>query len=439
MSPSRIVLLAAVACSCLPVAGAAAATKNGSFAGTLGIKVPAGAHATIRATDVTSGAIVAAKDLGRTGSFTLSLPPGPYVVRGVVIPRRGRVVSKAIAVSLKAGQRRRRAKLTAPRRRPAKPRAGVRFVTERGNLRLGTVAVGIHPFKTTATGDLGAFASGFHDLLTTDVITLVESRCKGHVAVREVARLKDVLREFDLGASPYADKSTFPQRDLIILDAAIRGTISAAGDVSITVTNDRTGKSLGSVSGKLGSDPFAAEERLAGQLVDQLCKLAETYEVTFDVTGIGRFATHDTAGTMRSVVLARRTGQEWVGSGVLQWQNVTFTSKTECSYINPVIPAIAWSVKLVEEGEGLRLTWTREVTDFVTVSIDCPPPAPGDPDPPPIPGQPGPSLLLTGPETFPVPIPGGSQPLSGIVSDGADGFFDSGTMTVKPIGITAPA
>ena len=94
-----------------------AAVEPGVFAGTLGVTVPKGGHATVRAVEVAGGTVVGAKDVGRSGAFSLRLPAGAYVVRGVVVPRRGAVVTKAIAVSLKPGQRRRHTKLTARKRR----------------------------------------------------------------------------------------------------------------------------------------------------------------------------------------------------------------------------------------------------------------------------------------------------------------------------------
>jgi hypothetical protein len=259
------------------------------------------------------------------------------------------------------------------------------------------------------------------------------------VTLREVARLAEALREFELGKSPYADKSTFPQRDLVVLDAAVRGTFSEAADgtasVSLTITNDRTGAQLGVIEAPLGTDVFAGEEKVADQLTQKLCDLSETFEVTLHVNGAGRFATHDSSGTMDAVLLARREGEAWTDSGPVQWQSVGFTSKSECTYVDVVIPAIGWSVKITDAGDQLMVTWSRNGNDGPTASVDCP----GDPfDPPPIPGQPGPALINTGPESFPLPYAGGTMPISGVVQDGGDGFFNDGTITVKPIGITAP-
>ena len=48
--------------------------------------------------------------------------------------------------------------------------------------------------------------------------------------------------------------------------------------------------------------------------------------------------------------------------------------------------------------------------------------------------------MNTGPQTFALPYTGATLAISGaLVQDGGDGFFNTGTITVKPIGITAPA
>ena len=437
----RVAPVLLVAFLLVPATAEAATPRPGVFAGSLGVAVPKGGHATVRAIDAVSGTIVAAKDVRRSGAFSLSLPAGGYVVRGVVLVKR-RVITKTVAVSLKPGQRRRGAKLTRGRKARRKARARAAFVTERGNRRHGTVAGGIYPFSGPKGGDLGMFATGFHDLLTTDVLQEIEQRCRGRVALREVARLKDVLREFELGESRYADKSTFKPRDLIILDVAIRGTVSEGPDgvprVAMTITNDRTGAKLGTIEASLGSDVFAGAERAAGQLTEKLCALSETYEVTLDVNGSGRFATHGATGTMHAVLMARRSGDAWIASGPLQWQNVAFTSKTECPYVSVVIPTITWSVKITDAQDQLAVEWSREGNDSTTASVDCPPGGPDDPDPPPIPGQSGTALLNAGPGSFTLPYTGGVVPVSGVVQDGGDGFFNQGTIKVTPIGITAP-
>ncbi|HWM08579.1 MAG TPA: hypothetical protein VNO82_04520, partial [Solirubrobacteraceae bacterium] len=91
-----------------------ASAKPGTFAGSLGIKVPKGAEADVRAVNRATGTVAAARPVGRTGRFTLSLAPATYLVVGTVVTKRGKLVQKRIGVSLKSGQKRKRTKLTAP-------------------------------------------------------------------------------------------------------------------------------------------------------------------------------------------------------------------------------------------------------------------------------------------------------------------------------------
>ena len=88
---------------------------------------------------------------------------------------------------------------------------------------------------------------------------------------------------------------------------------------------------------------------------------------------------------------------------------------------------------ILDAGDGqLAVTWSRDGNDGTTASVDCP----GDPyDPPPIPGMVGLALLNTAPESFYVPYAGGVQAVSSGVSDGGDGFFNTGTITVTPAGV----
>jgi hypothetical protein len=181
-------------------------------------------------------------------------------------------------------------------------------------------------------------------------------------------------------------------------------------------------------------------ETLAKQLAGDLCKLSDVYEVTLDIDGEGRFATHSGTGAIHTTLRARRNDpgrNVWRATGPLQWAGVTFATKIgECPYIDYVIPTISWSVTILDAGEGqLQVTWTRDGNEGTTASVDCRPSGPGDPDPPPIPGMPGVALVNTGPEAFHLPYAGGAQAVSGVVSDGTDGFFNSGSITVTPAGV----
>jgi hypothetical protein len=113
---------------------AEASAKPGTFARSLGIKVPKGAAAGIRAVNRATGTVAAARPVGRSGRFSLSLAPGQYLVVGTVMTKQGKVVQKRIGVSLKSGQKRKRSSLKARKRkrRGGRPRAA--FVQELGNV-----------------------------------------------------------------------------------------------------------------------------------------------------------------------------------------------------------------------------------------------------------------------------------------------------------------
>jgi hypothetical protein len=417
---------------------AQADAKPGTFAGSLGVKVPKGADADVRAVDRATGRVAAARTVGRSGRFSLSLAPGAYLVVGTVVTRRGKVVQKRIGVSLRSGQKRKRASLTARKRKRARARSS--FVQERGNVSLGRIAVEI-PNATGSTGDRDwdAFRGGINDLLIVDVMN---ARDDCGTTIIEVERRAEALKELEFQQSPYVDPSTRLTRNLIIGDVALRGSISrVAGDrakVAMTIVDMRTGKVLGGRETTLDRAGWGDQmETLGKQLADDLCKLSDVFEVTLDVAGEGRFATHSGTGAVQATLRARRSepGRNvWRASGPLQWAGVSFASKIGCPLVDYVVPAISWSVTILDAGEGrLEVTWTRDGNDGTTASIDCPPD--DDYDPPPIPGMPGTALLNAGPEAFSVPYAGGAQALSGVVSDGSDGFFDTGSITVTPAGI----
>jgi hypothetical protein len=209
----------------------------------------------------------------------------------------------------------------------------------------------------------------------------------------------------------------------------------------MTLVDKRTGKTLGSRQTTLTRERWPDQlESFGGKLADDLCKLSDVYEVRLDVSGAARFATHSSTGSVHTTLRARRNEQGrnvWRATGPLRWTGVSFATKiAECPYVDYVIPTINWSVTILDAGDGeLQVVWTRAGNDGASASIDCRPTGPDDPDPPPIPGQPGVALLTTGPETFHIPYAGGVQAVSGVVSQGTDGFFNSGTITVTPAGV----
>jgi hypothetical protein len=425
-----------------PTSAAHAAGKPGTFAGSLGVKVPKGAAAQVRAVDRATGTVAAARQLGRNGRFTLSLPAGTYLVVGTVMTDR-KVVEKRIGVSLKAGQKRTNSVLTAKRKRKrkAKPRRSARsaFVQEKGEVTPGILAVSL-PTVTGSSGDeeWDARKGGLNDVMMVDVWNGT-SDCG--VKVIEDDRRADLIKELEFQQSPYTDPNTREERNFIVSDIALRGVISPGGasgpKLEISIVETATGRTLGTRSATLSEDWTDAMTKLGKAVSEDVCKLSDVYTVTLNVNGEGRFATHSGIGTITETVRARRTERGksvWRAEGPLQWRSVSFTSRTDCPYVDVLIPVIAWSVTITDAGDGqLRVSWTRSANDSPTASVDCP--SDGDNDPPPIPGQPGPGLVNTGPENFLVPYAGGTQSLSGVVEDGGNGFFNSGTIKVERGGI----
>lgn len=430
--------IAAAVVLALALSAADASAKPGRLAGSLGIKVPKGAEADVRAVNRATGVVAAGRAVGRSGRYALSLPPATYLVVGTVVTRKGKVVQKRIGVSLKSGQKRKRTSLNAPKRKRKRGRARPAFVQERGQVTPGRIAVEILDV-TGAMGDpdWDIFKRGINDVMINDVMN---ARTDCGTTLIEVDRRDELIRELEFQQSPYVDPSTRVVRNFILGDVELRGTIApAAGDraeVTMTIVDKRSGKALGTREAVLEHDDWADPvERLSKQLADDLCKLSDVYEVTLDIAGEGRFATHSGSGAMQATLRARRNDPGrgvWRAAGPLQWAAVTFAAKTECSLIDYVVPAVSWSVTILDAGDGeLQVAWTLDGSDGTTASIDCP----GDPDPPPVPGMPGVALLNTGPGAFVVPYAGGAQPLSGVVSDGGDGFFNSGSITVTPAGV----
>ncbi len=115
----------------------------------------------------------------------------------------------------------------------------------------------------------------------------------------------------------------------------------------------------------------------------------------------------------------------WTGSGPLAYTNVSFASKTECTYGSPVGGG-AWTVTLGVTPAGLlHVTWLPSQDVMVTATMSCP----GSP-PASVPGQPGPNAVGVTPVEFDLAPTEGTQTIGGGVSAGGNGFFHSGTITV---------
>lgn len=437
--PRRTLVPGLLAALVLATPASAPAAKPGVVAGSLGATVPRGATADVRAINRATGAVAAARGVGRSGRFSLSLPGGAYTIVASVVRPGARATQVVSGVTLKAGQR--RTKTNLKRKRKKKPkRARAAYVQERGQVTPGSIALEIPDVTGSLSGDFSAVRRGLNDLAVTDLVGGY-AKVDCDIAVLEVDRRADVLKELEFQQSPYVDPSTRVQRNFVLGDVEVVGRATQVGADRIEVTyglrDKRTGADLGSVTGTAGGDRFFEDlERLSQELANEVCKLSDTYEVTIDVRGQGNFATHASSAAMQATLKARRASRKartWTQTGPIAWTPPAIVSKTECAYIAPVAPTVAWTVTLTVAGEDrLKVEWGLDASDMSTASIDCPPSGPKDPDPPPIPGQPGTALLTTGPTSFLLPFAGGVEQLRGEVSDGGDGFFNTGTVTVKP-------
>ena len=432
---SSVVVLAVLAAAGAETAGAS------TFAGELGIPIPKGAQAEVRAISRADGRVTNTGTLGKTGRFTLTLPAGQYLVVGSVIPKRGKgkkVTEARVAVSLVAGQKRTKASLKARRRKASKKPARASYSQEGGQVTAGNVAVEIPNF-TGLTGELSVLNNGITDMLISDVAGDGGGGGECDITVVESEHRQTLVNEAALSQSPYVDPSSRVTRNFVTGDVQVRGTLSGSPG-STTVTYDvrlidtRSGGEVGRLSGSFDAADFAAgEAKLAQALNSELCKLTDVYEVRIHLDGRGEFASHTALGTLDATADAKRAGRGkvWTADGMYGWAGTTFIPKTECTVTAPVEPVVSWKVTLTATDAGvLRVEWTWADGDIVTGTVTCPLPRPV-----PVQGQPGESILNTGPTAFDLPPGGGTQTLSGGFEALGQGWFNNGTLTVTPKGV----
>ena len=161
---------------------------------------------------------------------------------------------------------------------------------------------------------------GMANMLITDILNGAGSECD--TAIVEVEHRDDILKELEFQQSPYVDPSTRVQRDFVIGDVEVKGTLKNRRaplpapqklDYDVRLIDKKTGKEVGRVQGSMdASDVFAGEEALAKQLNEELCKLSDVYEVRLDVVNSSAFATHVAGG--RPLVRPEREAQRQEGA-----------------------------------------------------------------------------------------------------------------------------
>jgi hypothetical protein len=458
VSTPRPLVLAALAALALALgattATASAAPKPGTFSGTLGVTVPKGADASVRAVDRATGALAGTASVSRQGAFMLKLPAGAYTVIGTVVPKRGKATRIVSAVSLKAGQKRAKADLKRSKKTKAKkkskskanPKAKRAYVQEHGQVTPGNVAAGIHAFTGNATGEWIYIQKGLQSLLTTDVLIAVED-CP--VTIVEVERRADIIKELEFQQSKYVDPSTRVTRNFILEDVQVSGSVLQVDadhvTVTATITDNKTGKHIAQVTENVDSGHvFDQLQTFAENIGKELCTLHDTYDVALNLNANGTFATHNATGAFAGTLLAKRTSAPGTvpvvstGSAPFAWTGLTCAMKIPITLCYGLIaPPVAWHATVTTSKDQLQVAWGIDGKDMATATFDVQPEDPADYDPPPIPGEPLVFSAGAAPQSFTLPYTGGPQAISGGITEGGDGFTTSGTITVTPAGYTA--
>ncbi len=439
-------LAAAALAAATAVPGTAVAATTGSVSGNLAAKPPKGAQASVVATSLIDGSVVSATPVSAKGAFKVTLPPGAYALSTTVVPKPGggAVSTNVFPVSLKTGQKRTKIKV-APKKLKAKKKGSAKasrsYQQERGQVTPGVTAFGIEEFSG-GTGDWAYMARGLSYLLVSDLIG--KTACK--TAVVATGRDREAVEsEFELQKKyrKYFDPKTTVERNLIVPDLSVGGSVSTSADgksaeVTVTIRDSRTGDVVDTITQTLTEDQaFEGAEQLAKTVGERVCRRPAAYELNLTVNGQGTFGTHTTSGALDSTLTALRSGgapgeptSAWSGVQSGNWTGVTGTSKIDCSLAVGTTD-LSWTAQLgVVDDKQVQVQWSFGGLGGATLVATCP-----VKDRPPviIPGLPGPALMGIKPDTTTLPLSGGTIPLSGGVSSGDGGWTNTGQLVVKPI------
>jgi hypothetical protein len=252
----------------------------------------------------------------------------------------------------------------------------------------------------------------------------VKSGQTAQVTIKVISRITGKTVESDLTLQPSGGATVTPQKTSttpanpakvkVKMPAKGKGSRArAAATASVAITGL---SELGRARGRVGSD-----------------EIPEAYDVRIQIQGQGRFATHDASGTLDVTVLAPRQGEEarWTGTAQAAWTDVGAASKTDCSYGSPVSGGPIEVTVTLAGDDAVSVTWGPQGDGnglLATLTATCP----ADPRPAVIAGQAAVGLVGISEGPFRLPLGGGSQALSGGVTTGSDGFFNTGTLTLTP-------
>ncbi|MCX7323057.1 MAG: hypothetical protein NTZ14_01180 [Hyphomicrobiales bacterium] len=151
-----------------------------------------------------------------------------------------------------------------------------------GGQALATSPMGLGFQRFTATGPKDALGRGVSDMLDTDMVTLLNegANSKCNLAVREVKRMDDILKELELQKSPQFDQSKRVIPNFIELRFSATGHVVTTENsmaIDIKITDTRSNKVVASFEATLdpeSQDILKTIDQAVKSILDQLCPRA---------------------------------------------------------------------------------------------------------------------------------------------------------------------
>lgn len=405
----------------------------------------------VRALNAATGAVADVATVGSRGTYTLVVPPGAYAVRATVVAPGRRAGDATIPVTVAEKQKRAGVTFTAkPSGKIARaarasaatassePVATPAYISTDGSEVSGVTAYSVEPLS----GGSGAWAGigkALPAFIQTELYDATSCPTQPIANARERNYLEGSLK-FRTGR--VVTKGTKVQRNLIIADLAVTGSLKGSGSratLAIAVVDKRTGKVVDAFEGTLSQAKFSAGvRRYAKQIATRLCRTPPAYQLTLSVNGTTDVQSHVATGVLAATMTAKQTGgtggqpdATWRADGKLGWTQIAYKNKTsdKCPYINIVPAAGTWTATLAVLGGQLTVDWgvgAEFYVAFTTATLQCPGQTP-------VTNQPGPSFAGILPNATRLPLTGGVLNVAGDLNVAGQAVHNAGTLKVTPI------
>jgi hypothetical protein len=425
--------LATVAAQLVLTAPSPAATP-----GTLGgrfsdgkLPPPAVGRAYVRAVRVPDGTVVGGTVAGPTGSWTLGLDPGKYVVLASVVRDDGKPVVSALT-PIQAVRSGKTTKTTVSLKRKKTPRPTKKRRKRRAAHSAAVTLVPVALKNFSGSGPNSQLGHGLTDMLITELSNMNTGDCRPQVI--EWERRQDILNEIALSNSKFADPRTRLRTDQLIDPAVfVQGSVETtetSATWNLQLVDAKTGDVLGGDTGTAdGLAIFDAPAQIAQRLADQLC--AGDYDVQVVITGSVTASSFFGTGIVQADVVANAVPgtsppASWSGQGPIAFSSVTYGGIPEC-IVDPGanFGTVKVEIKPASTPGQIEVIWGGESTS--TPSLIC--------NGIPVPGGALPIMpfQMTMPTIFTLPASGGSVPLYGTLAGGGGGWTNTGTIVVGPL------